>query len=73
MPEWFVIVYKKDGQQKAYVTSFKGGELTEAFMTNYCNKEFGKHERYGPFYQENWAVQKALELEESWKGAVYVE
>ena len=64
MREWFVIVYKKDGKQKVHVTYFKGGELTEVFMTKWCNKEFGKHKRYGPFYQENWAVQKALELEE---------
>jgi len=64
MREWFVIVYRKDGQQKIMVESFKHG-TSKSSISRYCRNVYGENKRYGPFYQENWAVQKALELEES--------
>jgi len=67
MTAWYAIVYKKDGKQKIAVDDFDYG-VSESAVSGYCNKTYGENNRYGPFYQENWAVQKALELEEKLGG-----
>jgi len=64
---WYVIVYQKDGKEKIGIDFFKYGE-SESSISRYCKNIYGKNKRHGPYYQENWAVQKALELEEKQGG-----
>jgi hypothetical protein len=61
MREYYVVVFQIDGKDKIVVEEYK---YKESNISRYCKNVYGENKRYGPFYQENWAVQKAMELEE---------
>ena len=61
--EYYVIVYEKDGERKITIEDFWYNSPLP-WIIEYLEKTYGKNKRHGPFYQENWAVQKAMELEE---------